>query len=68
MIPAEADALVKGDAEPFEGLNDVFLRSWNETGRVGIFDAEDEVSTMLTREKIIVQGCADATDMKRSCG
>ena len=68
VVAAEADALVELDAEPAERLQDIFLGSGHEACRVGVLDAEDELAAVLAGEEIVVQSCADAADMQRSCG
>ena len=51
------------DAEPFERFNDVVFSSWHKTRRVGVFDAEHEVATMLASEEIVVERGANAADV-----
>ena len=63
FVATEAHAFIKMDAEPFERFNDVVFSSWHKTRRVGVFDAEHEVATMLASEKIVVERGANAADV-----
>jgi hypothetical protein len=63
VVAAEADSLIKLDAQPTEGFNDIFLSSRHETGRVGILNSEDEVAAVLTSKEIVVQSSAHAANM-----
>ena len=63
IVAAEADTLVELDAQPAEGLDDISLSLGNETGGVGILDAEHQVAAMLTGKQIVIQGSAHTADM-----
>jgi hypothetical protein len=54
FVATERDAFIELYAEPTEGFEDVLLGTRDETVGIGILDAEDELATMLTSEKIIV--------------
>ena len=54
IVPTEADTLVKLNAEPCQCLNDVIFCAGDETTRIGILNAKDQVSTMLFCEQIVV--------------
>ena len=47
MRAADADTLVDLDAAPLERLEDILLGTRHETLRVGIFNTEDQISTIL---------------------
>ena len=47
IVASEANAFVELDAEPGQRLDDVGFGSGHEAARVGVLDAEDQVSTML---------------------
>lgn len=64
MLTTEAHTLVKLDAQPLEGFQDVFLGSRNETMRVSILDTEHEFTTMLAGKQIIIKGSTNTTDMQ----
>ena len=66
VIAAEAHTLVKLDAEPAERFDDIFLCSGNEAVRVGVLNAEHQVSAVLAGEKIVIQCCTHTTDVQRS--
>ena len=59
-------ALVRNDAAPLQGLDDIFLRSRDEAVGVGVFDAYDEVSTSLLCEEVVVKCRPDSSHMQRS--
>ena len=64
MLTTEAHTLIKLDAQPLEGFQDVFLGSRNETMRVSILDTEHEFTTMLAGKQIIIKGSTNTTDMQ----
>ena len=63
----KTNAFVYFDAEPIQCLDDIFLGTWNESGRIGIFDTQKHIAAVLTNKKIVIQGGSHTTDMQRSC-
>jgi hypothetical protein len=59
-----ADTLVDLDAEPSEGLGDIFFGSRDEACGVGIFDTKKHVATVLASEKVVEQGGTNTTDVQ----
>lgn len=68
VFSAEADTFVKLYAEPSERLEDIVFRAGNEAVGVGVFDAEHEVAAVLACKEIVIEGCADTSDVQRSGG
>ena len=68
MGAADTDAFVDLDAAPLQRFENVLLGSRYETLRVGILDAQDHRSAVLTGEKVVVERRTDAADMQRSRG
>ena len=68
VFSAEADTFVKLYAEPSERLEDIVFRARNEAVGVGVFDAEHEVAAVLACKEIVIEGCADTSDVQRSGG
>ena len=60
--------LIDADAEPCERLVDVVFRAGDEATAVGVLDAQNHLSAVGTREKVIVEGSADTAYVKRPCG
>ena len=60
------DSLVDAYPAPGERVEDIFLRSRHEPLRIGVFDAEDEVSAVLTGEQVVVQRRTDAAHVQRA--
>ena len=58
--------LVGDDAAPTQGFDDVFLRARDEPVGVGIFDPEDEISSVLLGIQVVVQGRPDAAHVERT--
>ena len=67
MISSKRNSLVKLDAQPLERLNDIFFRTRYKTSGVCVFDTENQISSMLLRKEVVVEGCAHTANMKRSC-
>ena len=65
---SRADAFVDLDAAPFERFEDILFGARHETLRVGVLDAEDHHTAVLTGEKVVVEGRADAADVERPRG
>ena len=63
-----ADSFVNGDTAPFERFHDVSFCARHETVRVGVFDAQDEITASLAGEKVVVQRRAYAAHMQRAGG
>ena len=68
VVAAEAHTLVELNAQPAEALEDILLGAGHEAGAVSVFNTENQLTTMLTGEKIIVKGGTHAADMKGSRG
>jgi hypothetical protein len=68
IVSADVDALVELYAQPFEGLNDIFLGTRDETGLVRVFNAENHIAAILPGEEIVVQSGADSADVERTGG
>ena len=66
MRSSFGDSLVDAYPAPGERVENVFLRSRHEPLRVGVFDAEDEVSAVLAGEQVVVQRRADAAHVQRT--
>ena len=64
IVAAEADTLVKLDAEPLERLDDIILCAGHKAGGVGILDTEHEVAAVLTGKQIVVQRGANTANVK----
>ena len=64
---SDADSFVDLYAAPFQALDDVLLGPWDETLAVGVFDAQQEVATVVAREEVVVQGCAYSAYVQRPC-
>ena len=60
------DPLVDAYPAPCERVEDIFLRSRHEPLRIGVFDAEDEVSAVLAGEQVVVQRRTDAAHVQRA--
>ena len=54
VLATERHSFVELDAQPVEGLNDIGLSLRNETGGIGILNAEYQVAAMLTGKQIII--------------
>ena len=65
---ALAHTFVNLDAEPCERLVDIILGTGHETLRVGVLDAQYHVATVTAGEKVVIKGCADASDVEGACG
>ncbi len=60
VLAADADALVKGDTEPLEGFDDVFLSAFHEAGLVGVFNSQQESAVVFLGKQVVVQCGAHA--------
>ena len=58
-------AFVYFNTEPCECLVDIIFGSGHETLGVGVFNTENHLAAMLAREKVVIKGCADTSDMER---
>ena len=67
IISAETHTFIKLYAQPFEGFDNVLLRTRNKTVGISIFNTENQISAVLTRKQIIIQGSAHTTDMQCTC-
>ena len=56
------------DSAPFERFENVLFGSRHETLRVGVFDAENEVTASLSCEQVVVECRAYTAYMERSGG
>src|SRR5439155_18455271 len=65
---ALARALVPLHAQPSEPVVDRIDGAGHQTVLIGVFDAQDQLPAVLTREEVVVQGGADAPDMERAGG
>ncbi len=61
-------AFVYFNTEPCECLVDIIFGSGHETLGVGVFNTENHLAAMLAREKVVIKGCADTSDMERPRG
>ncbi len=60
---ALSDAFVDFDAEPGEGFVDIVFGSGHKSLRVCVFDAKNHFAVVAACEKIVVEGCSDASYM-----
>jgi hypothetical protein len=58
------DTLIKLNAQPIEGLDDVVLGTGDKAGLVGVLNAENHVAAMLTSKEVVVQSRADTTNVE----
>ena len=65
MFSTKADTLVKRNAQPLERLQYIFFRSRHKPVGIGILNAENQISSMLTGKEIIIQRSAHTTDVQR---
>ena len=68
VVASEAHTFVELDAQPSETLYDIVFGSGHKACGVGVFDAENEVATVLACKQIVVEGGAYAAYMKWSGG
>ena len=68
FVAAESHPFVKVDAEPAEGLDDVFLCTGHKAIGVGVFDAENEFAAVLAGKEVVIECCAHSTDVERAGG
>ncbi len=68
VLSALAHTFIDADAEPCERLIDVVFRAGDEATAVCVLDAQNHLSAVGTREKVIVEGSADTAYVKRPCG
>ena len=54
IVAAEAHALVKLDAEPAEGFDDVSLCAGHEAVGIGVLDAEHEFAALLAGKQVVI--------------
>ena len=52
---ADVGALVPGEAEPVEGVEDLLLGRGDEAGAVGVLDAQDELAAALAGVDVVEQ-------------
>ena len=60
--------LVRDDAAPVQGLDDVLLCAGHKAVGVRVFDTDDEVSSLLLGIEVIIQGRTYTAHVKRSGG
>ena len=65
MFSTKADTLVKRNAQPLERLQYIFFRPRHKPVGIGILNAENQISSMLTGKEIIIQRSAHTTDVQR---
>ena len=53
-------AFINGNAQPRQSFQNVGFRARHETGLVGIFDAEEHLSTRLAGKKVVIKGSSYA--------
>ena len=53
-IPLSINSFVRNDAAPVECLDDIFLCSRNESLRVGILNTDDEITSALLCEEVVI--------------
>lgn len=63
FVSSETYAFIEVDAEPFERFDDVVFSTRYKTRRVGVFDAENKVATVLASEEIVVERGANAANV-----
>ena len=68
VVAALVHALVDADAQPLQGLVDVFLGTGHKACAVGVLDAQDHVAAVLTGKQVIIKCCAHAANVQRACG
>ena len=68
FVATESHPFVKVDAEPAEGLDDVFLCTGHKAVGVGVFDAENEFAAVLAGKEVVIECCAHSTDVERAGG
>ena len=64
VVTTKADTLVERNTEPLERLQNIFFSTRNETVAVGVFDTENEITSMLARKKVIIQRGAHTADVQ----
>ncbi len=65
---AKTNPFIGDQSHPFQGLDDVFFRARHIPVLVGIFNPKDKSPAVFAGEEIIIQGSANATDMKGAGG
>ncbi len=60
---ADLGAFVPVEAEPAEPFEDGIEGAGHEAGLVGVFDAQDELSALMTGEEPVEEGGADVADV-----
>ncbi len=61
-------AFIRHQAAPPEAVHDVCFRTGHESGLIGVFDAEDEVTAVLAGEEIIIEDSTYATQVESARG
>ena len=61
------NTLVRCDAAPVQSLDDIFFSTWHESLRVSILDSDNEVSSALLGEEVVIESSPDSTHVKRTC-
>ena len=67
VFSAKTHTFVKLNAQPSKGFDDIFLCSGHEALRIGIFNTEHQIATVLTGKEIVVEGRSYASDMQSPC-
>ena len=60
---ADVGALVPGEADPLEGVEDHLLGGGDEAGAVSVFDAQDELAAALVGEEEVQQADVGRADV-----
>ncbi len=68
VVAAKARPFVRLHTQPFQGVDNVFLRPGHVARLVGVLNAQDESATVLAGQEVIVQSGAYPADMKRTGG
>ncbi|MPM50098.1 hypothetical protein SDC9_96833 [bioreactor metagenome] len=61
---ADVGALVPGDAEPVQRVEDIVVRLLGGPGNVGVLDPEHQGAAVVAREGVVEQRGADIADMQ----
>jgi hypothetical protein len=61
---AQVRSLVVGEAGPAEGLDQLLDRPGDQTGPIGVFDAEDVGAAVAAGEEVVVESGAQPSDME----
>ena len=54
IVSAKAYTFVESNAQPFKRFKNIFFCTWHKTIRVGIFDTEYQIATMLTSKQVVI--------------